>query len=152
MVDNYLMLRCEHTDQLHQTAQQIVNFAGDDKVWLFYGDLGAGKTTLIKAICNVFEVQDLVNSPTFALVNEYRNAEDQIFYHFDFYRIQNLEEALDIGAEDYFYSGHYCFVEWPSHIDALIPEDHLSIQIEVTNDGSRSIYLKKYERSSKNRV
>lgn len=145
MVDYDLTLYCKDISQLHQVAQQIVDFAEGDKVWLFYGEMGAGKTTLIKAICDVFAVQDLVNSPTFALVNEYRNEENQIFYHFDFYRIQNLEEALDIGVEDYFYSGHYCFIEWPSTIDVLIPEEHLSIQIEVTNDGSRSIYLKKHE-------
>lgn len=152
MDDNYLRLQCEHIGQLHQMAQQIVGFAGDERVWLFYGAMGAGKTTLIKAICDTFGVQDLVNSPTFALVNEYQNAENQIFYHFDFYRIENLEEALDIGVEDYFYSGHYCFIEWPSHISTLIPEDHLSIHMEVTSEDSRSIYLKKHERSSNIRV
>jgi tRNA threonylcarbamoyladenosine biosynthesis protein TsaE len=152
MDDNYLRLHCNHIDQLYQVAQQIADFAGDERIWLFYGEMGAGKTTLIKAICNIFGVQDLVNSPTFALVNEYRNAASQVFYHFDFYRIQNLEEALDIGVEDYFYSGHYCFIEWPSNISVLIPEDHLSIHIEVTNEDSRSIYLKKHERSSNIRV
>ncbi len=119
--------------------------------------MGAGKTTLIKAICHTFGVQDMVNSPTFALVNEYRNAAGSIFYHFDFYRINSLEEALDIGTEDYFYSGNYCLVEWPSQVESLIPERNLRIQLELQEDSSgmppsvvhphretsRSIYLQK---------
>lgn len=145
MSEKHLRLHCTQPEQLPHIAQQIADFAGSEKVWLVYGEMGAGKTTLIKAICELWGVQDLVNSPTFALVNEYRNAEDHVFYHFDFYRIQNAEEALDIGVNDYFYSGYYCFVEWPSHIETLIPENHLHILIEAGPDGSRSIYLSKYE-------
>ncbi len=143
MPETHPVLLCRNISEIGQTAQQIIRFAGEEKVWLFYGGMGAGKTTLIKAICHIFGVQDLVNSPTFALVNEYRNEKYQAFYHFDFYRIQHPEEALDIGVEDYFYSGDYCFVEWPSHVDVLLPERNLSVTIEVNSDQSRSIYLHK---------
>lgn len=143
MSDNHLLLRCEHIDQLHQIAGKIISFAGDEKVWLFYGTMGAGKTTLIKAICEVLGIQDLVNSPTFALVNEYHNEEKRVFYHFDFYRINDPEEALNIGVDEYFYSGKHCFIEWPSRIEALIPENNIRIDIKVNSDHSRSIYLQK---------
>src|SRR5690606_1930704 len=100
--------------ELSGAAKKIVSFAGDCKVWLFSGDLGAGKTTLIKEICRYFGVEDTVNSPTFSLVNEYSDRSGSKYYHLDFYRIKNEEEAYDIGAEEYLYSGDYCFVEWPS--------------------------------------
>lgn len=145
MSDSSLVLHCAHINELPDMTKHIIDFAGDERLWLFDGEMGAGKTTLIKAICHVFGVQDVVNSPTFALVNEYRNAKDDIFYHFDFYRIQDVAEALDMGVNDYFYSGNYCFVEWPSNIDALIPEHYLNIQIEAAVDDSRRIYLKRYE-------
>lgn len=145
MSDNSLTLYCAHISQLPDMAKRIIDFAGQERLWLFEGEMGAGKTTLIKAICDAFGVQDVVSSPTFALVNEYRNLKDDIFYHFDFYRIQDAAEALDIGVNDYFYSGNYCFVEWPSNIDALIPENYLNIRIEAAVDDSRSIYLKRYE-------
>ncbi len=136
MPERHLVLPYQHIDQLAQTARQIIDFAGDEKVWLFEGAMGVGKTTLIKAICHALGVQDVVNSPTFALVNEYRNKEDRIFYHFDFYRINSLEEALNIGAEEYFYSGHHCFVEWPSQVESLIPERNLRIRLALEEDRS----------------
>lgn len=136
-------LVCQHVDDLPHVAKQIITIAGDTKVWLFEGDMGAGKTTLIKALCKAFEVTDNVTSPTFSLVNEYENREGSTFYHFDFYRIKDETEAMDIGAEEYFYSGNLCLVEWPSKIPNLIPDTHLSIYIEVNPDHSRSIAIVK---------
>lgn len=137
---------CKSPDDLPQVAELIAGFAGDSKVWLFKGDMGAGKTTLIKALCRYFGVTDTVTSPTFSLVNEYQNEKLESFYHFDFYRIADEEEAMDIGCEEYFYSGNLCFIEWPSRIPHLIPDNHLIIHIEVQQDQSRSIGLhKQYE-------
>lgn len=133
-------------ETLSRAAEEIIDLAAaEGKVWLFYGEMGAGKTTLIKAICEVWNVTDTVSSPTFSLVNEYRNQEEQIFYHFDFYRIKDEEEAWDIGTEDYFYSGNYCFVEWPERIEGLLPEEFIRIDIEAGEDNSRRIYLSRHE-------
>lgn len=136
-------LVCQHLGELPQIAEQIIEAAGDIKVWLFEGDMGAGKTTLIKALCKAFGVKDTVTSPTFSLVNEYKNHDGSTFYHFDFYRIKNETEAMDIGAEEYFYSGNVCFIEWSSKIPNLIPDTHLSIYIEVNPDHSRRIAIVK---------
>lgn len=133
-------------EALAGAAQKIIDLADkQSKLWLFYGEMGAGKTTLIKAICEAWGVTDTVASPTFALVNEYQNKEQQPFYHFDFYRIKDEEEAWDIGAEDYFYSGHYCFVEWPERIEGLLPDEFMRIDVEVREDNSRRIYITKHE-------
>lgn len=123
----------------------ILEFAGDHTVWLLEGTMGAGKTTLIKAICQYLKVVDNVNSPTYALINEYRNPEDRVFYHFDFYRLKNENEARDIGCLEYFYSGDLCLIEWGSKIPGLVPERHLKINIEVQPDESRKIILEKYD-------
>lgn len=138
-------LSCKDLSGLSETAKAVADYAADIKVWLFEGSLGAGKTTLIKEVCQYFGVTDNVNSPSFSLVNEYRNDKDEIFYHFDLYRIEDEEEAMDIGCEEYFYSGEYCFIEWPSKIPSLIPDRYLLINIEVKPDNSRSIGLYKYE-------
>lgn len=138
-------LLCKDLGDLVRVAKEIIKFAGDKKIWLFEGEMGAGKTTLIKSICKVFGVRDNISSPTFALVNEYRNDADDVFYHFDFYRIRNEGEAMDIGCDDYFYSGDFCFIEWPSKIPSLIPEDHLSIRIREEKDNSRIIELSMHE-------
>lgn len=133
-------------EALPEAARKIIDLAsGYAKVWLFYGDMGAGKTTLIKAICEVWGVEDTVSSPTFTLVNEYRTVEQRPLYHFDFYRIEDEEEAWDIGTEDYFYSGHYCLVEWPERIEGLLPEKFIRIDIAVGADNRRSIYISKHE-------
>ncbi|WPP48519.1 tRNA (adenosine(37)-N6)-threonylcarbamoyltransferase complex ATPase subunit type 1 TsaE [Catalinimonas niigatensis] len=134
-----------HPDEAQEAAKKIKALAADVKVWLFYGPMGVGKTTLIKAVCKSWGVTDTVSSPTFALVNEYQDAEHQIFYHFDFYRINNEEEAWDIGTEDYFYSGNYCFVEWPERIEGLLPENFIRIDMVLEADQSRRIYLSKHE-------
>lgn len=131
--------------QLDDAAKKLIKFAGEKRVWLFEGDLGAGKTTLIKAICRFFDVEDTVNSPTFSLVNEYRGRNGAIFYHLDFYRIKDEEEALDIGAEEYIYSGNYCFIEWPSKIASLLPREYISVSITVEPDESRILKLANYD-------
>lgn len=145
MVEQQTKLVCSTEADLNQIAREIITFAGNDKVWLFYGAMGAGKTTLIKSICDAYNVTDPVSSPTFAIVNEYRGREDEIFYHFDFYRIQDETEAMDIGCDEYFYSGHHCFVEWPEKITSLFPDRYVSIEMSVREDQIRSIVLSKHE-------
>jgi len=133
-------------EALPEAAQKIIDLVSEeDKLWCFYGDMGAGKTTLIKAICKVWGVKDTVSSPTFALVNEYRNTQQQPIYHFDFYRIKDEAEAWDIGTEDYFHSGALCLVEWPERIEGLLSEKFIRIDIVVEADSSRSIYISKHE-------
>jgi tRNA threonylcarbamoyladenosine biosynthesis protein TsaE len=116
---------------------------GDSTVFAFYGSMGAGKTTFIKAICEELGVEDVINSPTFAIVNEYRSNTGELIYHFDFYRINKVEEAFDFGYEDYFYSGALCFIEWPERIHDLLPGDYVEVRISENSDGSRSITIGK---------
>ena len=128
--------------KLKEVADQIINFAGPRKKWGFYGNLGAGKTTIIKAICAQLGLHDTVSSPTYSLVNEYaysRGQNKQIIYHMDLYRLNSFEEALDIGIEDYLDSDAYCFLEWPEIIEAILPEDILKIYIETDEKGHRKI-------------
>jgi tRNA threonylcarbamoyladenosine biosynthesis protein TsaE len=145
MVEQQTTMVCRREAELGQIAKEIIAFAGNDKVWLFFGEMGAGKTTLIKSICTAYNVIDPVSSPTFALVNEYRSNENQVFYHFDFYRIQDETEAMDIGCDEYFYSGHHCFIEWPEKIISLFPERYVIIGISVKENQSRNIVLSKHE-------
>lgn len=125
---------------INEAAKQFIENMGNGKVFAFYGKMGAGKTTFIKAICEELGVDDVITSPTFAIVNEYQSATtgDSI-YHFDFYRIKKLEEVYDMGYEDYFYSGSLCFLEWPELIDDLLPEDATKVTIEATDDGERVV-------------
>lgn len=132
--------------ELDSAARAIMNFADGQTIWLFDGEMGAGKTTLIKAIAQAFGVEDMVQSPTFSIVNEYRNPQDDIFYHFDFYRIKNEREALDVGTDEYFDSGDLCFIEWPQKVSSLIPDTYLSIQIEVTSETTRVLNLTQHGR------
>ncbi|SDM53751.1 tRNA (adenosine(37)-N6)-threonylcarbamoyltransferase complex ATPase subunit type 1 TsaE [Siphonobacter aquaeclarae] len=129
------------TADLPEIARQVLAFAADRKVWLLEGEMGAGKTTFIKAVCSVLGVAQTVQSPTFALVNEYATTTGDVVYHFDFYRIKKEEEALDMGVEEYFYSGDYCFVEWPSQISGLWPEERLDVHISERPDGTRLFQL-----------
>jgi tRNA threonylcarbamoyladenosine biosynthesis protein TsaE len=130
--------------EIAKVARAIIDFSEGESIWLLYGDLGAGKTTLIAAVCKEFEVEDVVNSPSFAIIHEYANSAGRYFYHFDFYRIQDEEEASRLGLEEYFYSGDTCFVEWPSKIPSLLPEHYLEIRMEITNHHSRKIRVEKY--------
>ncbi len=127
-------------DQLESVAQQIIA-QQPQKVILFHGEMGVGKTTLIKQLCENLGVLEATSSPTFSLVNEYEIANNQLVYHFDFYRLKNEMEALDIGADDYFYSGNWCFIEWAEKIPNLIPEAHSIITIELLADGKRHLQL-----------
>jgi len=107
----------------------------------FYGEMGAGKTTLIKELCKILGVQDITSSPTFSLINEYITDNNEKIYHFDFYRINNLEEAYDLGYEDYFYSNSLCLIEWPEKIEPLLPENHTKIKIEILDNDKRKISI-----------
>ena len=129
-------------DNIHDAAKQFIAAMGDNTVFAFYGKMGAGKTTFIKAVCEELGVTDVINSPTFAIINEYRSeTAGELIYHFDFYRINKVEEAFDFGYEDYFYSGALCFIEWPELIEELLPMDAVKVTIEEQADGSRVITL-----------
>ncbi len=141
----------KNLSELPETAKQILSFAGDKKIFCFYGELGAGKTTLIKTICKELGVTDAGSSPTFSLVNEYkihsspmspstREKKEEVIFHFDLYRLKNENEIFDIGYEDYIFSNNYCFIEWPEKIEHLLPHDHIKVRIEV-KDNQRIISL-----------
>jgi tRNA threonylcarbamoyladenosine biosynthesis protein TsaE len=122
-------------EHIAEAAKQFVNAIGNHRVFAFYGHMGAGKTTFIKAICEELGVKDVITSPTFAIVNEY----DGPIYHFDFYRIKRLEEVYDMGYEDYFYSGALCFIEWPELIEELLPTDAVKVSIREQENGTRTV-------------
>ncbi len=126
-------------------ASKIITFAGVSNIWLFNGEMGVGKTTLIKAICQQLGAVDNIHSPTYSLVNEYGLLSGKVLYHFDFYRLRNETEAMDIGVEEYFYSGNKCLIEWSEKIPSLIPEEHLLITISLTDKNQRSIFLSKHD-------
>ena len=126
-------------DNINEAARKFVAAMGDNTVFAFYGKMGAGKTTFIKAVCECLGVTDVINSPTFAIVNEYRSDSGELIYHFDFYRIKKLEEVYDMGYEDYFYSGALCFIEWPELVEELLPTDAVKVSIEEKEDGSRVV-------------
>jgi tRNA threonylcarbamoyladenosine biosynthesis protein TsaE len=128
----------KNIETIREAAQQFVSHIGDHRVFAFYGEMGAGKTTFIKAICEELGVSDVITSPTFAIVNEYTSSDGPI-YHFDFYRIKKLEEVYDMGFEDYFYSGALCFIEWPELIEEVLPEDAVKVSIKEKEDGTRAI-------------
>ncbi|MFA5328626.1 MAG: tRNA (adenosine(37)-N6)-threonylcarbamoyltransferase complex ATPase subunit type 1 TsaE [Prolixibacteraceae bacterium] len=129
--------------ELQKTVQLLLKNFPEDRIFAFYGAMGAGKTTFIKALCHELGSTDYVTSPTFALINEYRIPEKSVIYHFDFYRIKKLEEAFDLGYEDYIYSGNYCFIEWPELIESLLPEGIVEVRIEVDNSGVRLVKAQK---------
>ena len=128
--------------ELDEAARKILSEAKDEHFFIFEGEMGAGKTTLIKALAKALGVNEVVSSPTFSIVNEY-DANGRIIYHFDFYRIKNLQEAFDIGYEEYFYSGNICFIEWPEKVADLLPEHYLKIAIETLNEHSRLLSISK---------
>lgn len=132
-------IKIESLDKIAQAAQEFVANMGDNTVFALYGNMGAGKTTFTKAICECLGVEDVINSPTFAIVNEYRSATDELIYHFDFYRIKRLEEVYDMGYEDYFYSGALCFIEWPELVEDLLPLDAVKVEISEQPDGIRLV-------------
>jgi tRNA threonylcarbamoyladenosine biosynthesis protein TsaE len=125
-------------EDIRTISNQVLSAAGAQKIFLFHGEMGAGKTTLIKAICNALGTDENISSPTFSIVNEYLIPKGKI-YHFDFYRLKNPTEALDMGYEEYFYSGEYCFIEWPEMIGGLLPDHYLDISIKILTDTQREI-------------
>ena len=126
-------------EHIRETAREFINQIGDRRVFAFYGKMGAGKTTFVKAICEELGVEDVITSPTFAIINEYSTDSDESIFHFDFYRIKKLEEVYDMGYEDYFYSGALCFIEWPELIEEILPEDTVHVSISEQEDGSRLV-------------
>ena len=125
---------------IHQAAKEFIALMDDRTVFAFHGNMGAGKTTFIKAICEELGVKDVINSPTFAIINEYRSEETgELIYHFDFYRVNKIAEAQDIGTEDYFYSGALCFIEWPEKIEELLPFDVVNVSIIENPDNTRTV-------------
>jgi tRNA threonylcarbamoyladenosine biosynthesis protein TsaE len=122
---------------LRGTAEQLLDHFPEERIFAFYGTMGAGKTTFIKALCRELGSHDNITSPTFALINEYSADNGSVIYHFDFYRIKKLEEAYDLGYEDYIYSGNYCFIEWPEMIQSLLPTGIVQVKITETENGSR---------------
>ncbi len=125
--------------EINKVAREFIEQMGDKTVFAFQGNMGAGKTTFIKAICEELGVTDVINSPTFAIVNEYRSGTGELIYHFDFYRINKIEEAYDFGYEDYFYSGALCFIEWPEKVESLLPADCVFVSITENENGSRNV-------------
>ncbi|MBR7030916.1 MAG: tRNA (adenosine(37)-N6)-threonylcarbamoyltransferase complex ATPase subunit type 1 TsaE [Prevotella sp.] len=126
-------------ESIREAAREFIQHIGEHRVFAFYGKMGAGKTTFIKAICEELGVEDVITSPTFAIVNEYSLPDGECIYHFDFYRIKKLEEVYDMGFEDYFYSGALCFIEWPELIEEVLPEDAVKVNITENADGSRTM-------------
>ena len=126
-------------EKIDSAARQLTDMLGTRRKVAFFGEMGAGKTTLIQAVCKVLGVEDTVASPTFALINEYFTKDGVSVYHFDLYRIEDITEVYDLGYEDYFYSDAYCFIEWPEKVMELIPEDVLMLEIKVMDDGSRVV-------------
>lgn len=135
-------IRINSLAEIDDAAKKFIENMGDSKVFAFYGKMGAGKTTFIKAVCEQLGVDDVITSPTFAIVNEYQSATtgDSI-YHFDFYRIKKLDEVYDMGYEDYFYGGGVCFIEWPELIEELLPENAIRVDISATDDGKRTVAI-----------
>jgi tRNA threonylcarbamoyladenosine biosynthesis protein TsaE len=135
-----MQLIVKNLGQLPQAAQQVLAFAKTERNFLFYGDMGAGKTTLIKEICKQLGTNDTTSSPTFSIINEYKLANQAIF-HFDFYRLKNQSEAFDLGYEDYFYADQYCLIEWPEKIPDLLPPNYIKIELVAINENERCIDL-----------
>lgn len=128
-------------DTIAEAATDFIKLMGNNTVFAFHGEMGAGKTTFIKAICEKLGVDDVINSPTFAIINEYRSDSGELIYHFDFYRINKEEEAFDFGYEDYFFSGSICFIEWPERIASLLPHDTVHVTVKEVENSSRRVEI-----------
>ncbi len=133
-------IKIQDLEHIREAAREFIEHIGDHRVFAFYGKMGAGKTTFVKAICEELGVEDVITSPTFAIINEYTTSTGTPIYHFDFYRIKKLEEVYDMGYEDYFYSGALCFIEWPELIEDVLPDDAVRVTIEEQADGSRAVF------------
>jgi tRNA threonylcarbamoyladenosine biosynthesis protein TsaE len=140
-MESYAEFTLSRLEELPHLAKQLLALAGDQKIWLFEGEMGVGKTTLIKVLCQELGVEENTSSPTFSIVNEYSSDSGPV-YHFDFYRIRREEEALDMGYEEYFYSGNYCFVEWPEKIAGLLPDDAFRVELSLGENLERHIKVR----------
>tara|TARA_R100000005_G_C4999211_1_gene205921 strand:+ start:2211 stop:2645 length:435 start_codon:yes stop_codon:yes gene_type:complete len=140
-----LLLKSKGLNDLEKVAQEIISFGKENDIWLLMGQMGAGKTTVSKELCKQLGVVDLVQSPTFSLVNEYLTKSGDVIYHFDFYRIEDTDELANIGVEEYFDSGNLCLIEWPEKVSELIPDKYLKMFIEVLEDDTRVIKLTKHD-------
>ena len=136
------MLTIKSIETINKTAEQFTSKIGKNKVFAFTGKMGAGKTTFIKAMCEVLGVKEIINSPTFSIVNEYETEDGQIIYHFDCFRINKIQEALDLGAEEYLYSGNLCFIEWAENITPLLPDSIKTVEIIEVENGERTLTIK----------
>lgn len=152
MIKEGLVYRQVDLEALDLVAEEVVNTLSGTPVWIFHGEMGAGKTTFIKAICNKLKVTDVMSSPTFSIVNEYETEGGEKVYHFDFYRIKNEAEAWDIGTEEYFYSGYLCLVEWPEKIPSLIPAAYAAIALTIENNTQRTIAISVHDGKEENRI
>ena len=138
-----MIIKIDSLENIADAAKKFLAEAGDRRVFAFHGGMGAGKTTFIKALCSELGVTEVVASPTFAIVNEYMAQNGEPVYHFDLYRVKTMDEACDFGCEDYFYSGNYCFIEWPELVEPLLPDDTVDVCITVDDDeGHRAVELK----------
>ena len=137
-----MIKKIDSLENIADAAKKFLAEAGDRRVFAFHGGMGAGKTTFIKALCSELGVTEVVASPTFAIVNEYMAQNGEPVYHFDLYRVKTMDEACDFGCEDYFYSGSYCFIEWPELVEPLLPDDTADVCITVDDEGHRAVELK----------
>ena len=136
-----MKIQINSIETIREAAKQFIAAMEDNTVFAFYGKMGAGKTTFIKALCDELGVEDVVNSPTFAIVNEYTDREGESVFHFDFYRIKSLDEAFGIGFDNYMDSGCFCFMEWPEKVEEILPEETLRVEISEVEDGTRLIKI-----------
>ena len=137
-----MILEIQSLKTINETARKFIDQIGEHTVFAFNGKMGAGKTTFIKAICETMGVKETVNSPTFSIVNEYEAADGRIIYHFDCYRINKIQEALDLGAEEYLYSGNLCFIEWSENIAPILPDSIVNVDIEEVENGKRNVIIR----------
>ena len=135
------IIEIQNLESYATAAREFIEMMGDRRRFAFYGSMGAGKTTYIKAVCEAMGVEDAINSPTFAIVNEYEDAESNTIFHFDFYRIKSIAEVYNMGYEEYLYSNAYCFIEWPELIEELLPEETVKVTIEEGPEGQRKITM-----------
>ena len=135
------IIKIESLENYPSAAKEFIEKMGRNRIFAFYGKMGTGKTTFIKSICEAMGVEDIINSPTFAIVNEYEDAESNTIYHFDFYRIKSIAEVYNMGYEEYLYSDAYCFIEWPGLIEELLPEESAKVYMEELTDGSRHVRI-----------
>lgn len=138
---NRQIIEIESLDNYASAASEFITAMGNRRIFAFYGSMGAGKTTFIKSVCEAMGVKDAINSPTFAIVNEYEDAKGETIFHFDFYRIKSIAEVYNMGYEEYLYSDAYCFIEWPELIEELLPEDTVKVTIEEGINGKRTITM-----------